>query len=151
MVEINLDEVKNQQNLPDEQFILVGRDIISKLIHQVEVLQSQVRISVEIMGHLYEDIDALKGEKISVPKDISEKALGILNKKSYSDLLKLWNFATKDFFIEIPESDFGLIPYDVFPIDENKMKFTYSINHRCIHNKSYWVKDIEIEVEKEMD
>lgn len=177
MIEINLQEIESRLNSPDENFFSTAREDISILVSQVRLLQNQMKICVEFMDRLYQDIESLKGEKIKIPDKILEKAKQMIGEKSFIDIVKMFHIDSKDLYIEIPvnltHDDLGSLSimreinlssedivikipktiFAIFPInfvrnDVEKTTFVFSIGHRCIHNENYWVQDMEFEIDR---
>ena len=85
---------------------------------------------------------------IKVPNEMRDKALDILINSSFDELLKLFLRGESR---HIPIGDqkvFELAPVEVKCTGDRVFTFMFAITHECPDDRSHWVNDAFLEVEK---
>jgi hypothetical protein len=86
--------------------------------------------------------------QIKIPDEVRSKAVEVLEKSSFDDLLKLFLRGASRHAPIGDQKIFELTPVSAYCIGDKAFTFMFAITHECTDDRSNWVNDEFLEVEK---
>lgn len=129
-----------------------------RLVQHIRGLHEQIDRMYKTIEFLEEDVERLKGERLTVSSEDKNKIIEILDTKSYKNIAGMMDFLlngnSKQQYIPIEGTPYLLYPNKIELVSRtlthDVLQITLKIGHECPHDKAYFVEDDEMSIFKEL-